>query len=358
MTNAPGTQFSDALLAWFDRAGRKHLPWQRDRTPYRVWVSEIMLQQTQVATVIPYYERFMQRFPDVQSLAQAPADEVLHLWTGLGYYARARNLQRAAHVIVSEHGGTFPITIDEVERLPGIGRSTAGAILALSCSQRHPILDGNVKRVLTRCFGIDGFPGSTSVERTLWSIADACTPADRVADYTQAIMDLGATICVRSRPACGACPLSAMCVARRDGRQAELPTPRPRKARPRKTAYIVIATNQDGAVLLERRPPAGLWGGLWTFPQFEAHAAAVAWIESDAITRGDAGAVTELAPYSHSFTHFDLTLRPLLVRTASDAARVASADRYTWYDAARPQRIGLAKPAVDLIGQLPNVARA
>jgi A/G-specific adenine glycosylase len=345
------TRLSVALLAWFDRAGRKHLPWQRDPSPYRVWVSEIMLQQTQVATVWPYYERFMQRFPDVHALAAAPVDEVLHLWTGLGYYARARNLHRAAQLIVSGHGGVFPETLEAVEALPGIGRSTAGAILALSRSQRHPILDGNVRRVLTRCFGIEGFPGDARVERTLWSIADRCTPAERVAHYTQAVMDLGATVCVRTRPVCAACPLSEQCVARREGRQSQLPTPRPRKARPRRTAYAVLATGPDGAVLLERRPPAGLWGGLWTFPQFEEHTAAMEWIESRLAT-SSAGEVTELAPYAHAFTHFDLVLHPLLVSASPVSTRIEAADRYCWYDAARPPRIGLAKPAVDLIALL------
>jgi A/G-specific adenine glycosylase len=364
-----------ALLPWFDRAGRKHLPWQIDPTPYRVWASEIMLQQTQVATVIPYYERFMQRFPDVRALAAAPVDEVLHLWTGLGYYARARNLHRAAQLIASEHGGAFPATIDAVQALPGIGRSTAGAILALSMSQRHPILDGNVKRVLSRYFGVEGFPGEAGVEKQLWSLADRCTPAARVGHYTQAIMDLGATVCVRTRPLCDRCPLRTECVARIEGRQALLPTPRPKKTRPQRVAHIVILRRDDGAVLLERRPPAGVWGGLWAFPQFEDRAAADLWIqgwsnrdqrksrpgrgreprehkERERMNYGemDAGPHT-LPPYAHAFTHFDLTLHPIVVR-ASEALAVADADRYCWYDAQRPAKIGLAKPAVDLIRAL------
>ena len=241
------------LLAWFDRSGRKHLPWQRDRTPYRVWVSEIMLQQTQVATVIAYYERFVQRFPDVQALASAPIDEVLHLWTGLGYYARARNLHRAAQTIVAGLNGEFPSTLEAMQSLPGVGRSTAGAILALARSQRHPILDGNVKRVLTRYFGIDGFPGEPKIERELWRLADECTPAERVADYTQAIMDLGATVCVRSRPLCAVCPLQERCVARIEHRQSSLPTPRPKKVRPQRVAYAVVAVDERGAVLKQAR---------------------------------------------------------------------------------------------------------
>ena len=263
--SSPVTDLAPALLAWFDHSGRKHLPWQQDTTPYRVWVSEIMLQQTQVATVIGYYERFMQRFPDVQTLAAAPIDEVLHLWTGLGYYARARNLHGAAQTLVAEHSGEMPATLDEVQALPGIGRSTAGAILALSRAQRHPILDGNVKRVLTRYFGIEGFSGEPRIERELWRLAELCTPVARVAHYTQAIMDLGATACVRTRPLCAACPLSAHCVARVEGRQATLPTPKPRKARPERVSYAVIARNESGAVLLEQRPPSGLWAACGRF---------------------------------------------------------------------------------------------
>ncbi|MBM0103751.1 A/G-specific adenine glycosylase [Steroidobacter sp. S1-65] len=342
-----GEQFASALLAWFDRNGRKHLPWQQQITPYRVWISEIMLQQTQVATVIPYYERFMQRFPDVRALAAADDDEVLHLWTGLGYYARARNLLRAARLIVAEHGGEFPDDIEAVQALPGIGRSTAGAILAISKAQRHPILDGNVKRVLTRCFGIQGFPGETAIERKLWALADACTPAQRVAHYTQAIMDLGATVCVRSRPLCVVCPMHEPCIARRDGMQAILPTPKPRKARPERTAYAAILRRPDGAVLLERRPPTGLWGGLWTFPQFDAHEDALAWMEQ---RTGEASLPTQaLPPYSHSFTHFDLTLQPILLHAAREQFAIAEGERYCWYDAKQPAKIGLAKPAVDLI---------
>ncbi|HMN44027.1 MAG TPA: A/G-specific adenine glycosylase [Povalibacter sp.] len=340
-------ELAPALLDWFDRAGRKHLPWQQDRTPYRVWVSEVMLQQTQVATVIPYYQRFMARFPDVHALAAAPTDEVLHLWTGLGYYARARNLQKAAQAVAANHAGVFPESIDAVQALPGIGRSTAGAILALSRDQRHPILDGNVKRVLARYFGIDGFPGETGVERELWRLADLCTPAQRVADYTQAIMDLGATVCVRSRPLCTVCPLSEHCIARIEHRQTSLPTPKPKKARPQRSAFAVIAMNDAGAVLLERRPPTGLWGGLWTFPQFEDRDAAMSWMS----TAGHP-ASRQLPDYRHSFTHYDLTLQPLLIRVAGTPAAIAEADTRLWYDPRQPARIGLAKPAVELIAML------
>lgn len=316
-----------------------------------------MLQQTQVATVIPYYARFMARFPDVRALAEAPIDEVLHLWTGLGYYARARNLHRAAQIIVTEHAGEFPHTIEAVQALPGIGRSTAGAILSLSRSQRHPILDGNVKRVLTRCFGIAGFPGQQNVERELWKIAEACTPQERVGSHTQAIMDLGATLCVRSRPLCPTCPLGEFCVARRENLQSVLPTPKPKKVRPQRTAYAVLAMRDDGAVLLERRPPSGIWGGLWTFPQFEDREAAMAWLQLQKIDRQEQRGAEEyrLAPYSHSFTHFDLTLHPIVVRLEPAQSFVADVDKHCWYDPRQPAQIGLAKPSVDLIKQLTDI---
>jgi A/G-specific adenine glycosylase len=262
----------------------------------------------------------------------------------LGYYARARNLHRAAQTIVQSHVGAFPRTIGAVQALPGIGRSTAGAILALALDQRHPILDGNVKRVLARHFGVRGFPGELKVERTLWQWSEACTPHERVAQYTQAIMDLGATVCVRSRPLCAACPQQTTCVAKRLGLQAELPTPRPKKPRPARVAYALIARDREGALLLEHRAPTGLWGGLWTFPQFEARDEALAWARS----RFALGAqIEQLAPYAHAFTHFDLTLHPLVVDVTSTS--VADGASHLWYDRRTPQRIGLAKPAVDLI---------
>jgi A/G-specific adenine glycosylase len=338
------SQFAVELLAWFDHAGRKHLPWQQSPTPYRVWISEIMLQQTQVITVIPYYERFMQRFPSVHALAAASLDEVLHLWTGLGYYARARNLHRAATLIVQEHDGQFPASLAEVQALPGIGRSTASAILALACEQRHAILDGNVKRVLTRYFGIAGFPGEKKIETQLWLLAEQCLPQARLRDYTQAIMDLGATLCTRSQPQCNECPFKVRCIANRESLQTSLPTPRPKRIRPSREAFVLVVMNASGAVLLERRPPAGIWGGLWTFPQFDNEADAQAFA-------GERPAWRSLPMYHHAFTHFDLALQPLLIRD-SQPMQIADDDRYCWYDPLRPQRIGLAKPAADLIQQV------
>jgi A/G-specific adenine glycosylase len=340
------TFVAPALLAWFERAGRKHLPWQREPTAYRVWISEIMLQQTQVATVIDYYQRFMARFAEVADLAAAPIDEVLHLWTGLGYYARARNLHRAAQLIMSQHGGQFPQDIQAVQALPGIGRSTAGAVLALAHGQRHAILDGNVKRVLSRYFAIHGHASLPPVERQLWALAQDCTPQQAVGAYTQAIMDLGATLCTRVRPQCPACPLREHCVARAEGLQQVLPTPRPRKARPQRTAYLLIVRRADGALLLEQRPPSGVWGGLWSFPQFEQRDAALQWLGLAPDT-----AVTSLAAYEHAFTHFDLTLHGLVVE-ARAAARVAESAQHLWYDPRQPARIGLAKPTLDLIDSL------
>ena len=307
--------FAHALLQWFDVHGRKNLPWQRDPTPYRVWVSEVMLQQTQVATVIPYFERFMARFPTVAALAAAAEDEVLHLWTGLGYYARARNLLACARVLLAAQGGEFPAELTGVMALPGIGRSTAGAILALSRGERQPILDGNVKRVLARVFGIAGDPSSASVLALLWERAEACTPAVRISAYTQAIMDLGATVCTRARPACTVCPMNGICVAAREGRQAELPGSKQRRERRSREATLLIAQRGSGAlraILLERRPAPGIWGGLWSPPQFESEAAALAWCRQE--LGEPLAAAQRLAAIDHAFTHFDLRLNPVCVR--------------------------------------------
>ena len=337
--------------------GAKNLPWQVAPTPYRVWVSEVMLQQTQVGTVIPYYERFMDRFPTVQALAAAPADEVMHLWTGLGYYARARNLQACAKALVVQHGGQFPDSLEAVMELPGIGRSTAGAILALSRGKRHPILDGNVKRVLTRVFGIDGDPSSAAVIEKLWVQAEECTPTERVGAYTQAIMDLGATLCTRSRPACTVCPMNAFCVAAREGRQAELPGRKQKRSRGAREAILLIAeTNVTGtrAILLERRPSPGIWGGLWSPPQFESQEEALAWCRRELVEL-DEGARETLPMIHHAFTHFDLQLRPLRVRCES-ACAVREGDERLWYSLSAPPRVGLPQPIRSLFDRLAQLA--
>jgi len=344
---------ADRLLAWFDNHGRKSLPWQQNPTPYRVWVSEVMLQQTQVATVIPYYERFMARFPTVETLAAAPEDEVLHLWTGLGYYARGRNLLACAKVLVEQHGGNFPNEVEAVTALPGIGRSTAGAILALSRGERHPILDGNAKRCLSRVFGIQGDPSSAGVLGTLWTAAENCTPHTRVAHYTQAIMDLGATLCTRSRPACTVCPLVEICVAAREGRQAELPGVKQRRERPSREAVLLIAEAGDEgerSVLVERRPATGIWGGLWSPPQFSNEAEALAWCRREL---GDVEDTESLPPIDHGFTHFDLRLQPLRVRF-TPLSQVREADDRIWYALRTPPKVGLPRPIHQLFERMRN----
>jgi A/G-specific adenine glycosylase len=373
--------FAVALLRWFDLHGRKSLPWQQNPTPYRVWVSEVMLQQTQVATVIPYFERFMAHFPTVELLAAAAEDEVLNLWMGLGYYARARNLRACARTLVAQFGGDFPAGIEAVRALPGIGSSTAGAILALSRGERHAILDGNVKRVLARVFGIAGDPGSAGVLAKLWRVADDCTPTDRASSYTQAIMDLGATVCTRARPACTVCPMTAMCVAAREGRQAQLPGRKPRRERPSREATLLIAQTAMApgsmAILVERRPAPGLWGGLWSPPQFVSEAAALAWcrrelggvcgmpMEAERSSKGETRPegvdglpldweTQRLPPILHAFTHFDLRLNPIRVRCAPVLERVSQVregDRL-WYSLLEPPRVGLPQPIRKLFERL------
>lgn len=337
---ADGARVAAALIEWHERSGRHDLPWQRNRTPYRVWVSEIMLQQTQVATVIPYFERFTGRFAQVRALADAPLDEVLHLWSGLGYYARARNLHRAAVQICAAHDGRFPECFAAVAALPGVGRSTAGAILALSLNQRHPILDGNVRRVLARYFAVDGDPGDRSVTDRLWVLSDACTPNRHVDAYTQAVMDLGATVCTRRDPACARCPLEDTCLARRTGRQHQLPAPKHRPERPLRRVFMLAARRADGAVWLERRPERGIWGGLWCLPQFDSSAEAADYLER---MLGEHAPPRPLAAIEHAFTHFDLVMTPLLAHCASLGGAPDPA-RHAWYQAAAPGALGLPAP--------------
>ena len=338
-----------ALLEWHARGGRHDLPWQQSRTPYRVWVSEIMLQQTQVAAVIPYYQRFMERFPDVRTLAAAPVDEVLHLWSGLGYYARARHLHRAAVRVCAEHGGELPGSFQALTALPGIGRSTAGAILALARGERFPILDGNVRRVLSRYYGVPGDSAERAVRQRLWQLAERCTPEERVEEYTQAIMDLGATVCVRRRPLCSQCPLAEQCIARRTGRQHELPAPRVARARRRRRVYMVVALRPDGSVLLERRPESGVWGGLWCLPEFLTATAATAFVRGSLGVRAfEPRALGEL---EHAFTHFDLSITPLLVRCSGWGTAVEEGATL-WYNIRAPSRIGLPAPITALLTRL------
>jgi A/G-specific adenine glycosylase len=299
--------FASRLIAWQRQHGRRDLPWQRTRDPYRIWLSEIMLQQTQVATVIPYYQRFVAAFPDVASLDAAPVERVLELWSGLGYYRRAHLAHRAARAIVAEHGGTLPRDAAALARLPGIGRSTAAAIAAFAFGARSAILDGNVKRVLARHAGIAGFPGEAKVERALWQRSEALLPDKDIETYTQALMDLGATVCLRGEPRCDVCPVAGDCVARREGRIGELPAPRPRKALPQRSITVLLLERQ-GEVLLEKRAPTGIWAGLWSLPELAVGADAVAHCR----TRFAARVATQLPlpAIEHGFTHFHLTLHP------------------------------------------------
>ena len=319
--------FAERVLAWFDRHGRHDLPWQRPATPYRVWLSEIMLQQTRVETVRPYFERFVQRFPELPALAAAELDEVLSQWAGLGYYARARNLHRAARRVVAEYGGELPAEFEQLVALPGIGRSTAGAILSLAHGHRQAILDGNVKRVLARHRGIEGWPGRTAVARELWAVAEELTPRRRVAAYNQAMMDLGATVCLR-RPRCDACPIATDCRARIEGATGSIPAPKPRRALPqRETVCLVLQRSRDGAILLERRPPAGIWGGLWSLPEFTDAASLETWLAS---RLGAAPTAESLDPVEHAFTHFRLRIHPRRV-WVEGAEVLADGAGYDWY---------------------------
>ena len=346
------SSFADTLLAWFDVSGRHDLPWQHPRTPYRVWLSEVMLQQTQVRVVIPYFERFVAALPDLRALAAAPMDDVIALWAGLGYYARARNLHAAAIACVERHDGDLPRDLDALMALPGIGRSTAGAILSQAWGDPFPILDGNVKRVLARVHGIDGYPGLPAVEKQLWRIAESQLPHARLADYTQAQMDFGATLCTRADPACILCPLQQACVALRTGRVAELPTPKPGKPLPERSALMLWIEDDAGRVLMQRRPPTGIWGSLWSLPEHADRDAARTWFSEH--IGGDFDAAETLAPVAHGFTHYRLQIQPLRWRAtqaptaARDNAPPATQDlRWTPRDALGA--LGLPAPVRKLL---------
>jgi A/G-specific adenine glycosylase len=332
--------FAAALLGWHRQHGRHDLPWQQNKSLYSVWVSEIMLQQTQVATVIPYFERFMDRFTDIAVLAQSSQDEVLLHWAGLGYYSRARNLHKAAKVIAELHQGHFPTQYDDVLALPGIGPSTAAAILAQARGQRHAILDGNVKRVLARYQAIEGWPGKADIEKQLWRWAENYTPAEDIADYTQAIMDLGATLCTRSSPGCEQCPLQQGCQAYQTARVAELPTRKPRKIIPVREKRFLIIRNERGDFLMEKRPPAGIWGGLWSLPELTMEqrvdqAVELNWQLSVKTHR-------DLALFRHTFSHFHLDITPCEVQVEQVNSVIAEEGHYQWH--ADITKLALATP--------------
>ncbi|MEX1058580.1 MAG: A/G-specific adenine glycosylase [Natronospirillum sp.] len=338
--------FQCQVLNWFALHGRTHLPWQQNRTPYRVWVSEIMLQQTQVTTVIPYFDRFMTRFPSVEALAVAPQDDVLHLWTGLGYYARARNLHRCAQQVVKEHNGQFPTTVEALSTLPGIGRSTAGAIVSMALQQPAAILDGNVKRVLARFHAVSGWPGKTDVARRLWTIAEHYTAQERPQDYTQAMMDLGATLCTRSKPKCQECPLASACEGYQQGHPTHYPASKPKVEKPVKQAWFLLLQLPDQRCLLAPRPDTGLWGGLYCFPEFTSRRALDYWLLEHGLT----GTLADQWPaFRHTFSHFHLDIHPVHVRLPN-APSVHEHSR--WVHPQLDEPLGLASATRKLLNKL------
>ncbi len=355
------TKFATELLRWFDLYGRKDLPWQKNITAYRVWVSEIMLQQTQVKTVIPYYEKFMSRFPNITSLALAAEDDVLHHWSGLGYYSRARNLHKSAHLICQNFGGELPHTAEELMTLPGIGRSTAGAIAAIAFHQHYAILDGNVKRVLARYHAVDGWPGKSTVAHTLWEFAEMLTPKHRIADYTQAIMDLGATLCTRSKPSCPECPMQVNCEAFQQGTVANYPGKKPKKIVPTKRATMFIVVNQDGHVLLQKRPAIGVWASLWSLPEdpkqlskFDFHHTPTEVNPTHTLldqTQQWLGSGDIWPTLRHTFSHFHLDISPRYFRVKTQS-RIIERNQWLWFDPTKPPKVGLAAPIIKLINQL------
>ena len=317
--------FSSRLIRWHRDHGRHNLPWQNTRDPYRVWLSEIMLQQTQVATVIPYYEKFLARFPTLEALAAAPVEAVMGLWSGLGYYARARNLHACARAILREHGGEFSHDAETMAKLPGIGRSTANSIAAFCFGARVPILDGNVKRVLARQFGIEGFPGQPAVERQLWALAESLLPRKNVDSYNQAQMDLGSLVCMRGKPVCGKCPVSKSCAAYQQGRVAELPAKKPKRIIPERRTTLLMLVH-DGSVLLELRPPSGIWGGLLSLPELPPNADASAYAKSVFGCRP--GSWQELPQLTHTFTHFRLHISTLRAEVKNEPSIMENAQRW------------------------------
>ncbi len=345
-------EFQKAVLNWFDQHGRTHLPWQQNTSAYRVWVSEIMLQQTQVSTVIPYYLRFMESFPSVKELAAAPLDEILHHWTGLGYYARARNLHRTAQQISKELNGNFPSTVEQLSQLPGIGRSTAGAISAIAFHQQAAILDGNVKRVLARFGAISGWPGKAIVVDALWALAESNTPHHRIADYTQAMMDLGATLCTRSSPNCPACPLGKKCLAYKQGNPQDYPGKKPKKTIPIRNTCFLMIRNDKGELLLQQNPPTGLWGGLWVFPQCDTAVCIDQALEDLGV---NAQGYSVLDAKRHTFSHFHLDYHPIEVNVGAAEVfqdRVCEKDNQVWYNPQKPISLGMPAPIKALFNEL------
>jgi len=312
------SQFAEIMLSFYQELGRKDLPWQQNTTPYRVWVSEVMLQQTQVQTVIPYYQKFMQSFPTIVDLAKADLDEVLHHWQGLGYYSRARNLHKCAKSVESEFAGTFPDNLEQMESLAGIGRSTAGAILSLSMNKPTPILDGNVKRVLARVFLVEGWYGQAAVAKQLWSLTETYTPQQNTGNFNQAMMDLGASLCSRSKPQCHSCPLNQHCLAFIHGKTTEYPFKKPKKQIPTKQATYQIIINEQQQIKLIKRPPAGIWGGLWSLPEIAS---------TKTISQEDL-----VDEFKHTFTHFHLQMQFVLGENKQNKRLVEEKPDIAWHN--------------------------
>jgi A/G-specific adenine glycosylase len=347
----PIVDFAARLIAWYRSHGRHDLPWQRSRDAYPIWVSEVMLQQTQVVTVIAYFERFMARFPTVSVLAAASEDEVMAHWAGLGYYRRARHLHHGAQVVCAAHGGSLPADVDALMALPGIGRSTAGAIMALAFGERHPILDGNVKRVLARLHALNELPSTSAGERIFWRLADVYTPQIDVDAYTQAIMDLGATLCTRVKPSCEQCPFVVDCVAYAQGEVERYPLRAARKSRPTKSTRMLLIRNAQSEYLLQRQPPSGVWGGLWSLPQCAADETPEAWCRS---RLGLEVKLVERWPQRrHQFTHFELRYEPILLAVVGLPDYVAE-DDCIWYNRSSPPAVGLPQPVTALLAALPT----
>ncbi len=341
------SQFQRNLLIWFEQHGRHDLPWQQNKTPYHVWVSEIMLQQTQVNTVIPYYQKFIQRFPDVDQLAQAHLDEVLQHWSGLGYYARARNLHKSAQIIHQQ--GYFPEDLDSLIELPGIGRSTAGAILSLALQQHHPILDGNVKRVLAHFSGIHGWTGDNKIQQELWHLSHHYTPNNRTDDFNQAMMDLGSMICKRSKPLCHSCPLNSQCYALLQNKTTELPTPKPKQKIPSRQCYFLILSNRQQQLFLYQRAPSGIWGGLWSFPQFNSLDELQDWC---LLKQTNETTFNFLNQQRHTFSHFHLDYTPVIVENIHSENQIHESGGGSWFNPAQTQSLGLPAPIKRLIESL------
>jgi A/G-specific adenine glycosylase len=352
MTGPSLAPFAERLVAWQREHGRHDLPWQNTRDPYRIWLSEIMLQQTQVSAVIPYYLRFLERFPDLQALAGALEDDVLAHWSGLGYYARGRNLHRAARQIVEQHGGTFPTHFEAVVALPGIGRSTAAAICAFSTGARHAILDGNVKRVLARHEGVAGYPGEAKVQERLWERAQALLPETGIEPYTQGLMDLGAVICVRRMPRCLSCPVAEDCVARLEGRAAELPASKPAKPLPQRETRFIVLIDRD-EVLLEKRPAPGIWGGMWCFPEASPDDEPV----PDERFGVEAGQPSRLNVIEHGFTHYRLRIHPTVWQVTRRRIGTNEPGR-EWMRVEAALRRAIPKPVKMLLDQLSSAGSA